>query len=91
MTTPKSLDTLLKLSFCGESIIFDLKSLDQDPRPVTELLKVTTSERGSWMIVGAHYRRLGNPSAAIAVIEAMLSGKYFSIFPLCLMMLTSDQ
>ncbi|KAG6858288.1 hypothetical protein C0993_006073, partial [Termitomyces sp. T159_Od127] len=60
-------------SFFGEDFTYDLNTLDKDPRSVIELLKATESERGNWMMVGAHYRRAGNPSAAISVMEALIS------------------
>ncbi|KAG5722649.1 hypothetical protein E4T56_gene14474 [Termitomyces sp. T112] len=60
-------------SFCGEDFTYDLNSLEQDPKPVVELLKATESERGNWMMVGAHYRRIGNTRAAISVIETLIS------------------
>ncbi|KAG6901062.1 hypothetical protein C0995_001293 [Termitomyces sp. Mi166 len=60
-------------SFYGEDFTYDLNTLEQDPKPVVELLKATESERGNWMMVGAHYRRAGNPKAAISVIETLIS------------------
>jgi len=69
------LSSLLNLSFYGENIIFDLKALEQDSRPIIELLKLTGSDCGNWMMVAAYYRRSGNARAAISVIEAMINGK----------------
>lgn len=69
------LSSLLNLSFCGENIIFDLKALEQDSRPIIELLKLTGSDCGNWMMVAAYYRRSGNARAAISVIESMINGK----------------
>lgn len=73
-------NTILNLSFWGESITFDLKALEQDSRSIIELLKATAGERGSWMMVGAYYRRSGNVYAAISVIEAMIDGRDFMCF-----------
>lgn len=68
--------TRLSLSFCGEDITCDLKTLEPDPKFIIELLKTTDSECGSWMTVGAHYRRSGNFEAAIAVIKSMIEGNW---------------
>lgn len=62
------------MRLCGENITLDLRSLAGDPGSVIELLKVTASERGNWLIVGAYYRRIGNPGGAKAVVTAMLEG-----------------
>lgn len=71
-----SLDTRLSLSFHGETITYDLKALDSDTRAIIELLKITDSERGNWMTVGAYYRRSGNTRAAMAVIRTMIEGNW---------------
>ena len=62
------------MSLCGEIITYDLDALEEDPRVIIHLLKATSSERGNWMTVGGQYRRKGNPSAALAVITAMIEG-----------------
>ncbi|KAJ7783306.1 hypothetical protein B0H16DRAFT_1710098 [Mycena metata] len=68
------------MRLCGENITLDLRCLAADPATVIELLKVTASERGNWLIVGAYYRRTGNPVGAIAVVTAMLEAlKQFNI------------
>ncbi|KAJ3733458.1 hypothetical protein DFJ43DRAFT_1067236 [Lentinula guzmanii] len=66
------LTTHIRLCLCGELFSYDLNSLQSDPREIIKLLKCTGSERGNWMVVGAFYRRQGNPHAAIAVIQSML-------------------
>ncbi|KAG6845914.1 hypothetical protein H0H87_000720 [Tephrocybe sp. NHM501043] len=63
---------VLTLSFCGEEFKYDLDTLENDPKPILELLKATESERGTWITVGAHYRRSGNAIAAIAVVESLI-------------------
>ncbi|KAJ6499175.1 hypothetical protein C8R45DRAFT_1126457 [Mycena sanguinolenta] len=68
------IENRILMRLCGENITLDLSSLAGDPSTVIELLKVTLSERGNWLIVGAYYRRTGNPAAAIAVVTAMLEG-----------------
>jgi hypothetical protein len=71
-----SLNTPLSLCFHGEMITYDLKALDSDTRPIIELLKITDSERGNWMTVGAYYRRSGNARAAMTVIQTMIEGNW---------------
>lgn len=72
--------TRLSLSFCGEDIIYDLKTLEPDPRFIMELLKTTHSECGSWMTVGAYYRRSRNFEAAIVVIKSMVEGTWWRLY-----------
>lgn len=66
--------TLLSMTLCGHPITFDLKSLDDDPRSIIELLTSTSSDRDKWMIVGAFYRRKGNIHAALIVVTTMVKG-----------------
>jgi hypothetical protein len=73
-TSSISPDIQLLLNFCGEDIIYDLKALESDTRFIIELLRITGSERGSWMTVSAYYRRSGNPQAAITVVKSMIEG-----------------
>lgn len=68
------IESHILMRLCGENITLDLRSLAGDPGSVIELLKVTASERGNWLIVGAYYRRIGNPGGAKAVVTAMLEG-----------------
>ncbi|KAF8210401.1 hypothetical protein K438DRAFT_1809618 [Mycena galopus ATCC 62051] len=75
----RSLDRIL-MRLYGEPITLDLPALADDPPTVIQLLKITLSERGNWLIVGAYYRRIGNPAAAIAVVTAMIEAmKQFNI------------
>lgn len=71
------------MSFCGESISFDLNTLDDDPEAIVSLLKTTSSDRDKWMLVGASYRRLGKVSAAVAVMTSMIEGQYFLFEVMC--------
>ncbi|KAI0253987.1 hypothetical protein BJV78DRAFT_100311 [Lactifluus subvellereus] len=64
--------TLLSMTLCGHPITFDLKTLDDDPRSIIELLTSTSSDRDKWMIVGAFYRRKGNIHAALMVVTTMV-------------------
>lgn len=73
---------LLDLNLYGASFSYDLNTLETDPKGIIELLKLTASDRGSWMIVGAHYRRIGNPRAAISVVTSMLEGSLPSYWTL---------
>ena len=65
----------LALQLSGVSFTYELKSLDSNPKEIIQLLKITGSERGNWMLVGAHYRRNANPAAAVRVATAMIEGK----------------
>ncbi|KAG6819870.1 hypothetical protein H0H93_007804 [Arthromyces matolae] len=65
----------LSLSFFGEEFSYDLDMLENDPAAIIELLKAIESEKHNWMVVGAHYRRIGNAMAAVSVIEALISCK----------------
>ncbi|KAJ7703071.1 hypothetical protein B0H17DRAFT_1041496 [Mycena rosella] len=74
------IENRILMRLCGENITLDLRSLACEPTTVIELLKATASERGNWLIVGAFYRRTGNPGGAKAVITAMLEAlKQFNI------------
>ncbi|KAI0305775.1 hypothetical protein B0F90DRAFT_1701065 [Multifurca ochricompacta] len=66
------LRNLLGISLCGQSITFDLETLDNDPNSIIELLSATSSDRDKWMIVGAFYRRKGNIHAALTVVTTMV-------------------
>lgn len=70
-----SMATHIALTLHGETFSYNLQLLDSDPEVIIELLKTTASERGVWMMVGAYYRRLGNPTSAIKVMTTMLEGK----------------
>ena len=62
----------------AEHLGVELDLLDKDPTSIIEVLTQTAaraSDRAQWMIVGAHYRRMGNPSAALSVVAAMVNGK----------------
>ncbi|KAJ3498349.1 hypothetical protein NLJ89_g10228 [Agrocybe chaxingu] len=76
-TCPVTCETRISMELCGEIILYDLKNLEPDPRVIIELLKATKSERGNYMLVGAFYRRIGNPQAAKAVMNAMIEGYIF--------------
>ncbi|TFY83004.1 hypothetical protein EWM64_g999 [Hericium alpestre] len=67
-----ALQTNLVLSLCGETICYDLQTLEENPKAIISLLKTTASERDKWMVVGGFYRRMGNAKAAIAVVSTML-------------------
>lgn len=70
-----SLDSRLFIDIQGQHIVYDLaKDPEQDPKIVIDLLKLSSSERGNWMVAGAHFRRIGKPRAAIDIMYAMLEG-----------------
>ncbi|KAA1472853.1 hypothetical protein DENSPDRAFT_208771 [Dentipellis sp. KUC8613] len=68
-----NLQSTLVLSLCGESIGYDLDTLDDDTEAIINLLTITNSDREKWMTVGASYRRKGKFAAAAAVVSAMIN------------------
>ncbi|KAI0266866.1 hypothetical protein BC834DRAFT_117468 [Gloeopeniophorella convolvens] len=66
------LQNFLTMDSCAKRIDFDLRTLDDDPRSIIELLKATQSDRDKWMIVGAFYKRKGNVYAALTVVSTMV-------------------
>ncbi len=70
-----SIQTLLPMTLCDQTINFDLQDLDDDPCSIIELLSATSSDRDKWMIVGAFYRRKGNIHAALTVVTTMVKGQ----------------
>jgi hypothetical protein len=72
-----TLETCLVLDIQGQPTKYDLvQDPGQDPKIIIELLKLSKSERKYWMMVGAHFRRIGKPQAAIDVMYAMLEGMF---------------
>lgn len=71
-TDPESTNTCITMSLCDQVFTYNLQCLQPDPREIIELLKLTASDKGNWVLVGAHYRRTGSPLASIAVMSAML-------------------
>ncbi|KAF8893985.1 hypothetical protein BD779DRAFT_1669495 [Infundibulicybe gibba] len=67
-----SFEHRIQLSVGGQILTFDLDTLDRDPSVIISLLKTAASERATWMIVAAHYRRRGYPHPAIRVVDAMM-------------------
>ncbi|PBK91542.1 hypothetical protein ARMGADRAFT_1166359 [Armillaria gallica] len=65
-------NTCITMSLCDQVFTYNLQCLQPDPREIIELLKLTASDKGNWVLVGAHYRRIGNPLASIAVMTALL-------------------
>ncbi|CAK5281758.1 unnamed protein product [Mycena citricolor] len=47
-------------------------SIQSEPASVIELLRMTSSDRGNWMTVGAYYRHIAHPEASRSVLSAML-------------------
>ncbi|KAK0504714.1 hypothetical protein EDD18DRAFT_310201 [Armillaria luteobubalina] len=71
-TDSESTNTCITMSLCDQVFTYNLQCLQPDPREIIELLKLTASDKGNWVLVGAHYRRTGSPLASIAVMSAML-------------------
>jgi hypothetical protein len=74
-----TLDTGLVMTLCGELISYNLESLEDDPKAIINLLKITSSERDKWMVVACHYRRKGKFEAAILVVTSMVEGKFLVV------------
>jgi hypothetical protein len=75
----------------GKAVSLDLRALDDDPRPIIELLSATSSDRDKWMIVGAFYRRKGNIHAALAVVTTMVQSQWSEHLALCIVLSTTTQ
>jgi hypothetical protein len=56
--------------------------MEDDPKGIISLLELSTCERDKWIIAAAHYRRGGNPIAAIEVLTSMMKGDPLSHLPL---------
>ncbi|KIY50137.1 hypothetical protein FISHEDRAFT_7815, partial [Fistulina hepatica ATCC 64428] len=67
-----TLDTCISVLICGQPITLDLKTIDVKPETIIELLKCAECERGNWMVAGAYYRRAGNATAAITIMQSMI-------------------
>jgi hypothetical protein len=78
--SPFTLNTRLVMTLCDELISYDLESLEDDPKAIIDLLKVTASERDKWILVGCHYRRNGNFKAAMLVVRTMVEGTWLLAF-----------
>ena len=48
--------------------------MEDDPNGIISMLELSTCERDKWIIAAAHYRRDGNPVAAIKVLTCMMRG-----------------
>ena len=77
LTFPLSRETSISMNLCGQVVTYDLTTPGLNPRVIIELLKVTKSERASWMIVSAFYRRRGEPRNGISVMKAFIQGKKY--------------
>ncbi|THH17715.1 hypothetical protein EW146_g3137 [Bondarzewia mesenterica] len=64
--------TSIVVPLCGESVSYDLESLEDDPKGIINLLTSAACNLDKWMVVGAFYRRKGNVSAAIEVVSQMI-------------------
>jgi len=72
---PYSLETRLVFEIQGQKQVYDLsQDSGLNPESIIELLRLSKSERGNWMMVGAYFRRRGNPRAALQVVATMVQG-----------------
>ena len=72
--TPRASRQILNLTVCDQPITVNLEGSEDDPKGIISLLELSICERDKWIIVAAHYRRSGNPVAAIKVLESMMKG-----------------
>ncbi|TFY53475.1 hypothetical protein EVJ58_g9432, partial [Rhodofomes roseus] len=71
-----AVSSMITLTYNDRPVTCDLRKLEEDPRKIIAVLKVTAScslERDKWMVVAAQYRVKRNFEAAIAVLEAMIA------------------
>lgn len=73
-------ETKVIMTLCGEQIIYDLSTLDENPTAIITLLSKTGSERDKWMAVAVHYRRKIMFKSAISVALAMIEGDRRPLF-----------
>jgi hypothetical protein len=64
------------LTICDQPISVDLEGMEDDPNGIISLLELSTCERDKWIVAAAHYRRNGNPVAAIKVLTSMMKGDH---------------
>lgn len=72
--TPRTGRHILNLTICDQPIIMNLEGMEDDPTGIISLLELSTCERDKWIVAAAHYRRSGNPIAAIKVLTSMMKG-----------------
>ena len=78
--TPRTGRHILTLTICDQPITVNLEGSEDDPLGIISLLEHSTCERDKWIIAAAHYRRGGNPVAAIKVLTSMVKGDPPPIF-----------
>ena len=78
--TPRTGRHTLTLTVCDQPITVNLEASEDDPKGIISLLELSTCERDKWIVVAAHYRRGGNPVAAINVLTSMMKGDPPPIF-----------
>ena len=79
-STPRTGRQILTLTICDQPITVNLDESEDDPKGIISLLELSTCERDKWFIVAVHYRRGGNPVAAIKVLTSMMKGDIPPIF-----------
>lgn len=77
---PRTGRHILKLTICDQPVTVDLEGMEDDPNGIISLLELSTCERDKWFVAAAHYRRNGNPVAAIKVLASMMKGDHPPIF-----------
>ncbi|KAF4567501.1 hypothetical protein EYR36_011123 [Pleurotus pulmonarius] len=67
-----SMDGRLSITYHGETFSYDMKTTDGDPRAIIALLKLSTSDPGTWLTAAAYHRRQGYPRSALDILMALL-------------------
>ncbi|KAF9501801.1 hypothetical protein BDN71DRAFT_488034 [Pleurotus eryngii] len=67
-----SVDGRLSITYHDETFSYDMKTTDGDPRAIIALLKLSTSDPGTWLTAAAYHRRQGHPYSALDILMALL-------------------
>ncbi|KAF7428178.1 hypothetical protein PC9H_007399 [Pleurotus ostreatus] len=67
-----SVDGRLSITYHGETFSYDMKTTDGDPRAIIALLKLSTSDPGTWLTAAAYHRRQGHSRSALDILMALL-------------------
>lgn len=67
--------TSLHLTLGGVPLTLALDTFPDEPQVAIEILQKCEAERDRWFVIAALYRRRGNYSAAVAILETLLQSK----------------
>lgn len=66
------MDGRLSITYHDETFSYDMKTTDGDPRAIIALLKLSTSDPGTWLTAAAYHRRQGHSHSASDILMALL-------------------